>query len=182
MTASGGERNYSNRNEEYLHILGQHEFALAAFVHAIAPSWHDAEEILQETRITLWREFDKYQPGSDFCAWAFVVAHYLAKTYFKRRQRSRRILSDEVVRSILAKTTRVPVETDQRLAALAECMRKLSRDNIAFLRRRYVEKRQVKEIAVALGRSLPGTYAALSRIRLGLLRCVQRRMRQEDSL
>ena len=179
MTASGGKNVRSNRDREYLRLLGQHDLALTAFVHKIVPSWHDAEEILQETKIRLWEQFDRYQPDSDFCAWACVVAHYFAKTYFKRRQpapavKRRRGSGDP------GDDNQNALEADRRLAALAECMRKLGKESIAFLRRCYVEKEQIKEIAAASGRSLPGAYAALSRIRRGLLSCVQNRLREED--
>ena len=39
---------------EFLAFLGRYNAQLAACVHVIIPDWHAAEEVLQETRMTLW--------------------------------------------------------------------------------------------------------------------------------
>ena len=38
------------------------------------PNQSDAEEILQETNLVLWRKFEEFPADSDFRAWAFQVA------------------------------------------------------------------------------------------------------------
>ena len=59
-----------DRTEEFLRLLNQHERAVNAYILTLNPHWADAEDIAQETRLRLWKQFDKYQPGTDFCAGA----------------------------------------------------------------------------------------------------------------
>ena len=59
--------------------------------------------------------------------------------------------------------------------------RKLGSDALDLLRRCYIEKQKIKDIAAELGRSLTGTYQALSRIRRELFDCMQDRLHREES-
>ena len=169
------------RNQEFLVLLGKYELQIASCVHALVPAWHDAEDILQETKLQLWREFDKYRSGSDFAAWSRTVARYVVRTYFKRRQRKPLVLGDDIVDAVLRKVAKTPEQSDRRLQMLAECVEKLGGDALDLLRRCYVERRKIKDIAADLGRSLTGTYSALSRTRHDLLECMRDSLRREDN-
>jgi len=168
------------RNQEFLALLGKHELQLASCVHTLVPSWHDAEDILQETKLQLWREFGKYQPESDFAAWSRTVARYVVRTHFKQRQRKPLVLSADIADVLLQKIAKTPEQSDQRLRLLAECVKKLGSDALNLLRRCYVEGRKIKDIAAELGRSLTGTYSALSRTRHDLLQCMRDSLHRED--
>lgn len=171
----------SSRDREYLLLLGKHEMQLAACIHAIVPAWHDAEDIFQETKIRLWEQFDKYQPGTDFGAWACTIARYLAKAYFKQQGRARRLLDDDVLESVLVHVAVAPPETSRRMEALRLCLAQLGGEALDLLDRRYFRKQNISTIAAELRRSLPGTYSALSRIRRALLDCVRDRLSKEES-
>ena len=77
-------------DSEFLALLARHEQPLAACVHALVPNWQDAEEVLQETRVTLWRQFADFQPGSDFQAWARTIARYVSRSHLRRNGNRRR--------------------------------------------------------------------------------------------
>lgn len=180
MEFSPGGNIDSGRDQRFLFLLGRHELQLAACVHALVPGWHDAEDILQETKLQLWREFDTFEPGSDFIAWARTVARYVAMTHFKRCERSPRLLDVDVAEAIMAKVVKPVAESDRRLEILAGCVRKLGGDALDLLRRCYVDQQKIKDIAAGLNRSLTGTYSAISRIRRELLECVREGLRRED--
>lgn len=177
---TGDISDVDDRNREFLVLLGKYELQVAACVHALVPDWQDAEDILQETRLSLWQEFDKFQPGSDFLAWARTIARYAVRTHRKQLQRKPLVLSDEVGDLIMARIAKTPEQPDRRLAILAGCVRKLGVDALELLRRCYVERQKIKDIAAELGRSLTGTYSALSRIRRELLDCMRDGLRRED--
>lgn len=168
------------RNREFLVLLGRHELRVAACVHALVPSWQEAEDILQETRLQLWQEFDKFQPGSDFLAWARTVARYVVRTHFKQSSRKPLFLSSEVGDMVLEKVVQKTERSDRRLEMLADCVRKLTEESVDLLRRCYVDRQKIKDIAIELQRSLTGTYSALSRIRRDLFDCVQERLRKDE--
>lgn len=170
------------RDSEFLALLGQHELRLSACIHALVPSWHDAEDIIQETRLRLWRDFGKFQPGSDFSAWACTVARYVVRAYARDSGRKPMLLSPDLENTIVAEIFGASSQNDRRLGILAECARKLGAEALDLLRRCYVDNRKTTEIAAELGRSLTGTYMALSRIRRELFNCMQERLHREESL
>ena len=169
------------RNSEFLALLGKHELQVATFVHALVPSWHDAEDIIQEMRLQLWREFGKFHSGSDFLAWACTIARYVVHTHVKKSRRKPLLFSSDVGDIIVARMVKTPEQTDRRLEMLADCVRKLGTDALDLLRRCYIDREKIKDIAAELGRSLTGTYSALSRIRHELLDCMRERLHREES-
>lgn len=174
--------NAQSRDSEFLALLGKHELQVAACVHALVPSWHDAEDIIQEVRLQLWREFGNFRPGSDFPAWARTIARYAVRKHVTAGRRKPLLLSDDVEEIILARIAGTPRhQADRRLEMLAKCVRKLGADALDLLRRRYVDERKVIEVAADTGRSPAGTYQALSRIRRELLDCVREHLRREEN-
>lgn len=172
-----------DRNAEFLALLGKHEIQVATCVHALVPVWHDAEDIVQEVRLQLWREFGSFQSGTDFSAWARTIARYAVRKYVTMSQRKPLLLSGDIEDMLMAKIAAAPKQqADRRLQMLAECVRRLGGDALDLLQRCYMERQKTKDIATALGRSLASTYQALSRIRRELLECVRERLREEESL
>jgi RNA polymerase sigma-70 factor, ECF subfamily len=165
---------------EFLDLLARHERPLAACVHALVPNWQDAEEVLQETRVTLWRQFADFRPGSDFLAWARTVARYIARTHLRRSGYARQLFSEDVAEILIQEMQRSPGKDDRRHAALAHCTERLKDDAQKLLRRFYGDGEKIKQIAAEMGRSLHGTYMALSRIRRALLECIELRLRQKE--
>ena len=41
----------------------------------------DAEDVLQEANLVLWRKFDQYQEGTNFFAWACQIIRYEVLKY-----------------------------------------------------------------------------------------------------
>ena len=76
------------RYREYVRLLAEHERQLAGYVHALVPLWQDAEDVLQDTKLRLWEQFDTFQLGTNFAAWSFTIAGYLVRKHRKDRQRS----------------------------------------------------------------------------------------------
>ena len=63
-----------DNTEQFMRLLAAHERQLTAFVLALIPHWADADEIVQETKIRLWQQFDQYRPDESFGAWACAIA------------------------------------------------------------------------------------------------------------
>ncbi len=169
-----------NSDSEFLALISKHESALAACVHALVPNWQDAEEVLQEPRVTLWRQFADFQPNSDFPAWSRTIARNIARTQLRRNGLARRVLREDVAEALIQEMTQPPLQEDHRQTALAECMQKLGDEARDMLRRFYADGIKIKTIAADLGRSLNGTYMAISRIRRALTECIEMQLRREN--
>jgi RNA polymerase sigma-70 factor (ECF subfamily) len=176
----------SNRaNASFVRLLTQHERRIYGYILKMVVDWNDADEILQETNVRLWEEFDRFEPGTDFAAWALRVAHFEVLTWRKRRQRSRLVFSEEAIASLAddhAPAGVVPQERDRaREAALAECLKHVSASNRELIQRCYSGAQTIREVADGLGRSAEAIYKRLQRLRLGLHRCIEQRLLVEDA-
>jgi len=167
-----------DRTREFLRLLKQHERQLTAYVFSVVPNWAQAEDILQETTLRLWDQFDRFEPGTNFGAWACTVARYLVLAAQKQAQREHLVFSPELTDVIEQEVARQSGD-DGWLAHLAACMEKLDAASRDLLSRCYAPGAVIKQVAAALGRSVGGTHNALGRIRRQLHDCVERRIRME---
>jgi RNA polymerase sigma-70 factor (ECF subfamily) len=166
---------------EFLALLGRYDAQLVACVHMIVPQWHAAEEVLQETRLTLWRKFESFQRGSDFLAWARTIARYCARAHFRAGRLQPRLFGDELTDTLMTHVANTPDEENRRWTAFLECSRSLGAAARLLMQLAYVERKKISDVAKQLGRSVNGTHVALCRIRRRLAECMERRLQEAES-
>jgi RNA polymerase sigma-70 factor (ECF subfamily) len=172
----------SQLNRQFLRLLAEHERQLTGYVHTLVPSWQDAEDVLQETKLRLWEQFESFEAGTDFAAWAFTIARYMVQRHRKQCQRERICFSDELMQKLaphLAAISSPPVN-DARMVALVECIKALNDASRALLRLFSEGRRQIKDIAHDLGQTPSAVYSSLFRIRRSLLECSRKRLQREE--
>lgn len=158
--------------------MTKYERLVYGYILSLVPNWADADEILQETNIRLWEEFEKFQLGTNFAAWATRVAHFQVLTWRKRVSRSRLVFDQRVIDALAAEPCWSDDEFEARQQALAECVSQLPAHSRELLRHCYVKGSKAKDVAVELKRSPAAVYKALERIRAALYACIQRKMTQ----
>jgi RNA polymerase sigma-70 factor, ECF subfamily len=169
------------RQREFVRLLGAHDRQLAEYVHALVPLWQDAEDILQNTKLRLWEQFDSFQAGTSFAAWAFAIARYGVLAHRRDSQRQRLSFSDDLVEKISRHLPTISTSAqDTRLQFLIECVRALSKANRKLLSLAYARQWKAKDIARELGQTLAATYTALFRVRRSLYECVENRLQKEQ--
>jgi len=70
---------YKNRDQQdgvFMGLLVSNQRCIWAFILSLIPSKVDAEDVLQETLLEMWRKFDTFEIGTDFVAWGVTVAKY----------------------------------------------------------------------------------------------------------
>jgi RNA polymerase sigma-70 factor (ECF subfamily) len=165
---------------EFVRLLGSHERQLTGYVHTLVPVWQDAEDILQETRLRLWEQFELFRADADFSAWAIAIANYMVKAHRKRCLRQRVSFSDDLLEQISQHIPALSASShDDRLSSLLECVRTLSSASRKLLRAFCSSHQTTKELAGELGQTPSAVYSALFRIRRSLFDCVQKRLREE---
>lgn len=163
--------------EDYLRLLGQHERHLAAFVYSLVPRATDADDILQEVKLTMWRQFSTFQPGSNFRAWARQIATHQILNYRRAEQRRpQSVIDDAFIEAVASEIDRQAEELDRRSDALQFCLRKLSEPHRKIIVWRYFDNCGIDEIATRTERSAEAVYQLLSRIRGMLNDCVSRQL------
>ncbi|MEM9347652.1 MAG: sigma-70 family RNA polymerase sigma factor [Planctomycetota bacterium] len=172
-TAKTGQDDMQRR---FLPLWTQHQRRVFAYIYTLIPNRADAEDLLQETSITLWEKFAEFEEGTDFVAWACQVAYWKIRNARRKYARSPIIHNDELLSSLSDKAIAAQPELNRRHDALADCLGKLSDRDHALVMSRYETDSTIKEVASQTGRSVEAAYKALFRIRQALMDCVTFRL------
>lgn len=170
----------NQRNRRFVELLGQHEQQLNAFVLALVPHWPDADEIVQQTRIRLWEQFDGYDADKDFGAWARSIAYYQVLTFRKQSGRRAAVISGLAIEKLAAEADRVG-DLSPRQAALSECLDRLPAAQRELLAQSYSGSESIQNLALRVGRSFNAIRQSLFRLRKALYHCVEQRLAGENS-
>jgi RNA polymerase sigma-70 factor, ECF subfamily len=164
---------------EFIRLYTSHELRLRAFAFSLVPHWADAEEVLQAASVVLWQKFDRFEPGTNFFAWACRVVQLTAKDFRKRQRRERAHFGDTFFELVAEETERSEERLAERERQLACCMSKLKPRHRQMLHLRYQQGQTVEEVATTFGLSAKGIYQALSRVHKALFDCVERALKRE---
>jgi RNA polymerase sigma-70 factor (ECF subfamily) len=165
----------------FVRLLTQHQRRVYGYILKLIVNWNDADEILQETNLRLWEEFDRFEPGTDFAAWAIRVAHYQILTWRKKRNRSRLVFDEAAIQTIHVEEQSIMAAGDSREQALMVCLEQLTARNRDLIQRCYAGKHTIRRVAEELNRSAVSVYKSVQRIRLSLHRCIERRLALEEA-
>jgi RNA polymerase sigma-70 factor (ECF subfamily) len=163
------------RMEDFLRLLAEHERSLRGYVHALVPTSADAEDILQDCRVFLWREFESFEPGTNFLAWARKVALHRILNH-RRSAKRRPVLASEpdFIESVAAEIDQRSENLEHRAEALRHCLKKLPKAHLQTIAWRYYDAAPIEEIANKTRKTEGAVYRLLSRIRQVLNDCVTR--------
>lgn len=159
--------------ESYLELLNSNERALSAYVHALVHNRADAEDILQGSRLTMWKKFSDFEPGSNFLAWARKIALHQILNYRRSQSRKSVFSTDPVfIEAVAEEIDRQSDQLTERSEALKICLKKLPEAQRKMILFRYYEGCDIAEVASKTGRTEGAAYRLLSRIRKTLNECV----------
>lgn len=159
-------------------MLSQLQPALYAYILSLHPNRADAEDILQETNVTVWKKLAEYEPGTNFRVWVFRIAYYQTLAERKRLARRREFfVFDEQLLNVLAEEAEIRLaDYDERAGALKQCLSQLRVEDTRILKRHYVDGSAIKNIAEELGRSAVALRGSLLRIRRTLKSCIRSKL------
>jgi RNA polymerase sigma-70 factor (ECF subfamily) len=163
----------TDNRDRFIGDLTAAQSSLWAYVFSLLPDHVAAQDVLQETNLTLWRKADDFRPGTSFLAWACQVAYFHVLSYRRRIRRDRLVFDDAVIAYLAERQTERLLEAGDRLTALRGCLEKLPETCRGLLEKRYGPGGSVKSMADADGRSVAALSQALYRIRDKLLSCIE---------
>jgi len=175
------EAGQSDPHRALVPLLMRHERQVFAYIYTLLPNRHDAEDILQETCLTIYDKFAEFTPGTDFVAWAMRIAWWKVRAAKQKFARSKVVFNDEVLEAVAHTTEEMRGESDRARNALAECLQKLNERDRRMVLTRYERGSGVERAAMVSGRSLQAAYKALMRIKQVLHDCVTDRMSREEA-
>src|SRR5688572_733793 len=132
-------------DEECVQLLNRYKKPLYRLILYMVRSPSDAEDLFQQTAITMWDKFREYQPGSDFFAWVTAIARNKVRDFVKAKARQRVYFTDEVIDKLAAEEDQPPTD-ELRLQALVDCRKKLPQSDQQLLAACYGSGKTVVEV------------------------------------
>jgi RNA polymerase sigma-70 factor, ECF subfamily len=162
-----------------MRLYAQQERRIFAYVLSLVCNLDDTNEVVQETCVRLWEQFDEFDPSGDFGAWACSIAHYQVLSMRKKLRTSKLEFGLNFYEAVAEEMSAAVDALNERQRALSECLEKLTPQHRDFLRLCYSGQAKFKTIAGQLGRSLSATYSLLFRIRRIVHDCVEKKLTEE---
>ena len=167
-------------HERFTRLLLESEPVMLRSIIIIVPHPADAREILQETAVALWRQFDSYDPERPFINWAMGFA----------RIETRRFLARETRRAQLSAKAMEALEQEMQGGHgfdsalekhLATCLGKLNEKARRLVQGYYHEGHSPKTLSQREDRSVEAIYKTIQRARRELQACIERQMKSEQA-
>lgn len=171
----------TDRHREFLRCFTANEAAIRSFVRRLVPLRADADDVMQDVAVVLWEKFEEFREGGDFRAWAFGVARFEVLAWLRDKGRDRLVLGQDVAELLADETRRDEPRLARQREALELCLDKLEPSQRDLLMAAYQPQARVQKVAAHSGRSVPGFYQWLYRMRRLLLDCTQRELAAEES-
>lgn len=153
---------------------------LYAYLLMLVHNYNDAEDLLQETASILWEQYDQFDKRGNFAAWAIGIARNKALDFLKQKRTSRPMFSDAFYEDISTFAESESKNTDRRLTALRNCLKRLSADNRKLIHLRFEKGIAVKKISQMSEHSADAIYKKISRIYSYLYHCINRTLVQGE--
>lgn len=157
--------------EQFVRLLVEHEVRLRAFLRGLLPTWHDVDEVAQETSLVAWRKFAEFDDTSNFGGWLLTIARFEALKHRRRFARSRLVFAEDVW-ELLEQTAVSSPPQEIQLDTLENCLSKLPPAHRELVLMAHTPGVQIRDLAQAANRSLEAVYKAVRRIRAALMDCV----------
>ncbi|TWT46885.1 sigma-70 family RNA polymerase sigma factor [Botrimarina hoheduenensis] len=176
-TQSGTPSNESV--DQFVQLFAKHQRRVHAYIGAVLPSRNDADDVMQETSIALWRKWSSFDQSREFLPWACGVAHIEVLRHRRKYATQRVYFNENLMQDIAEEVLAQSEIAELRSEALVACLRRLNEADRQLVEQRYGGGVTALKAAEQLGRPPSTVYKALARIRRGLLDCVRRRISPE---
>lgn len=165
-------------SDAFVGLLVQHRHSIYAFIAKQLVNPADAEDVFQKTSIVLWRKMEQFDNTGSFFHWACGVAFNEVRNFRTTQRRSRLRFDDELVQLLAEESAEEENLSVARLAALRECMNRLSDRQQQIFRSCYAGADTITEVARQLGRDRGALYKQLARSKEKLLDCIRPQLAQ----
>ena len=173
---SADDRGETDADEEFIRRFTASQRDVRSYVVSMTPSLADADDVLQEVNLALWKKRGDYDAKQSFLRWATGFASMEIRAHRSRSARNRLWFSD-VSLELLTEAWCASYETtveEQRRQALSACLARLHDRDRRIVTAFYAERDSAQDIARQHNRQLSTVYKALTRAREQLRACIDR--------
>ncbi|WP_016954230.1 sigma-70 family RNA polymerase sigma factor [Catenovulum agarivorans] len=158
---------------------------LYSYIHALVADKVAADDIFQETCLTLWTEFAKFEIGTSFSKWANAIAYRRVLAFYRTNKKYTLGLDEDFLVDInegYVELETSSTQLEQKLHYLELCLQRLSTPLQQVYEQFYVKNHTANEIASDSGRSIHAIRKVVHKIRQRIFDCVDEKAQQEDLL
>ncbi|MEW4564829.1 sigma-70 family RNA polymerase sigma factor [Bremerella sp. JC770] len=166
----------STKHQKFAELFVRNEASVYRYIVSLVPNRADADELFQQTNLTLWTIWDRYDASCEFLPWAFGIARNEIRNFVRKRNRKHYELTDDVIAELTERRLRDHELLAEQQDMLNTCLDKLSAKQRDLVSLCYGSESSMKAVADQRGQSADSIYKALQRIRDLLHNCVQRKM------
>ena len=169
-----------SKEESFAELFGASQQRLFGMLVCMLRNSEDAQDVLQQTAVTAWENFDDFQIGTEFFRWLATLAKYEALTFINYKRRNKVYFKQELIDQLAADANCLTDEiVEERCAALKDCLQKLSDSDRKLIACRYSHGLGSHATAKLMDRSQASVCNSLHRIRQILLRCINRTLSKD---
>lgn len=166
----------ANETEEFAILWTKAQPAVSAFVSALVPNFHEAEDVLDQVVVTLVRKFSTYDRERPFVNWAIGVARFEVLKHRRSRANERHYFCDELVAEICSTYQEMSLELEEQKQFLRECLEEVRGRSRKALQLRYFDDLKPAAIGEALGMNSGAVRVMLHRVRASIRQCLEKKL------
>jgi RNA polymerase sigma-70 factor (ECF subfamily) len=163
-------------HEEFTGLFLQSEREVYRYVMSIVPNMADAQDVVQETAVALWRKRELYDSDQPFTPWACRFALNEAREFIRRKSKLNAFMTDDLAELICKKKS--TEQSKHKQSDLLGCVAKLEPQHKSLIEKYYFKQVNIEKISGTSGRSAEALYKSLQRIRRQLLACMRNQTAQ----
>ncbi len=172
----------SAAQQRFLSLFLRSEREIFRYVAVLVPNVADAEDIVQQTAVSLWEKFDAYDPSQPFTPWACRFALNKARQWIERRQRWQALLDRGLAEELAQRREELRPELEVRLKHLEGCLSKLPEEQRSLVEGYYYRRDAIEKLAETSSRTVAATYKMLQRVRQALQSCIENAAKPEGAV
>ncbi|QDT64146.1 sigma-70 family RNA polymerase sigma factor [Calycomorphotria hydatis] len=166
------------RHEQFAKRFLEAQTKIYATVLAMMVHRSDADDVMQDAVVVLWKKYDDFDPETSFVRWSCAVAANVARTHLRtlRRRRDNVIMTDELASKVNSVRTASMELLELRRERLHECLQRLPDRDRELIVACYSGESSFSKVARQYGKTSQAIYMKLNRVRKQLFGCITRLM------
>ncbi len=165
--------------QQFLELYVRNERRIYVYIYTLVHDWTTAEDLLQETAVILWTQFEQFKPETNFAAWSLTIAKFQVLKYLKKNKSQKVQFDNNTIEMLATEIQDYSSTHDIRQEALKKCLKKLPAKDLKLLELRYEVSSTVCHAAQWFGKSVSAIYQSLNRIHRQLFYCIKKHMNMD---
>lgn len=160
--------------QTFVSLLTDHQSVLRGYIRSLLPQTTEVRDVLQNTNLTLWEQRERFEPDSNFKAWAFAIARYRVMDHRKKMKKDKQLVFGDQLFELIEKKSHSKDTLDQerKQQALSTCLQQLKPQDQALISARYISNTPLESYAIKDGRTHGSLRVTLNRLRTILRDCI----------